>query len=342
MRSFARRSREEREVVIRETAARRSLHPTPVEKDFWVCWLLQELFDLPEVGEHFLFKGGTSLSKAYGAIPRFSEDIDVSIRPLALEIKEDEDWRGLTKSQRDNRIKKLCKKAKTFVSEALLPPLRRSLREHLSTHEWKLELGETKKDLNSLLFYYPMTIVGADRLGYARPHVLIELSARAEHLPTEVKSISPYVAEEYPELVPDGKIGVNVLAAVRTFWEKVTILHAESSRPDKDPLPPRLARHASDLWHLMHCDIGEKAFKQWTLLKRVCEHKSMFYPQVRVDYDAACSGGLSIAPKGTRLTELKNDFESMREYFFKDPPTFDEVIEQLKRIETRVNALSSQ
>ena len=107
MDNFLKLSKEERGELVRETANRLSLHTTSVEKDFWVCLLLRELFALSEIGQQLLFKGGTSLSKAYHVISRFSEDIDLSIDRTALAFEEGADWEKLTAGQRDNRLKKL-------------------------------------------------------------------------------------------------------------------------------------------------------------------------------------------------------------------------------------------
>ena len=113
----------QRAAVFTETAARLQLHPTPIEKDFWVCWLLRELFTLPSIRDHLIFKGGTSLSKGYGLIKRFSEDIDLSIDATAFGIEIESDRTTLSASQRDNRIKRIYRVAREFIARSVLPEL---------------------------------------------------------------------------------------------------------------------------------------------------------------------------------------------------------------------------
>ncbi len=337
MDEFLKISQEEQEELIRETANRLSLHPTPVEKDFWVCLLLRELFALPETGSHLLFKGGTSLSKAYHAISRFSEDIDVSIDRSVLGFSESDDWRTWTKSQRDNRLKKLYKSTGKWIRETLAPVLKKNLERLIPSKGWNLEFQNETHERLHIFFHYPSSLKSQYQLNYAKPYVLIEFSARADHEPTEHKQIQSYIAENFPEIIPNAEISVKVLAAVRTFWEKVTILHAESSRPKGDSYPPRLARHAYDIWQLMQSGIGEEAMENPDLLKRVCDHKSVFFRQKRVDYQSAYSGRLSIVPNQERQVELGKDYREMREFFLKQPPPFESIIEILKEIETRIN-----
>ncbi len=339
MHNFAATDPNARADAIQETAARRSLHPIAVEKDFWVCWVLRELFRLPGVGDRLMFKGGTSLSKAYGAIERFSEDIDLSIHPEIFGLNLADEWPELTKSQRDNRIRKLKRKTREFVNSKVVPQLRAALERQLPDGEWTVEEGDAERDLCPIHFHYPRALSEQTQLAYAKPYVLIELTARAEHEPTENKAIASYVAQEFPKLVTDGTFEVSVLAAKRTFWEKVTILHAESTRPEDEALPPRLARHAYDLFQLQQCGIAEAAFESAHLLKRVCDHKAAFYPQVRVDYDAACTGALQIVPNEPRIGAFRRDYADMKDFFFGPSPSIDEIIAALQSIQNRANEL---
>jgi hypothetical protein len=328
---------EQRERAIRETAARMQLHPTPVEKDFWVCWLLRELFRIPAVMDQLIFKGGTSLSKGYGVIQRFSEDIDLSVHASVFGVEIEPDFSELSKSQRDNRIKSLYRAARNFIEGQLIPELRQHLEATLANSEWSLELREVKKDFHILRFRYPKVIADADQLRYARPYIQIEISARAEHEPAEVRSIRPYIAEQFEQLFDQPDTSIKILAARRTFWEKATILHAESSRPASEPMPPRLARHAYDLHQLMACNIGKEALEEIELLERVAKHKAFFYTQAGVDYKQAYSGGLKVVPEGRRQAELEKDYKDMRDFFMSDPPNFDTVLNSLKAIEMQAN-----
>lgn len=327
--------------AIKETAARMQLHPTPVEKDFWVCFLLCELFALDCVREHLIFKGGTSLSKAYGIIERFSEDIDLSIHSPAFNVAMELDFHALTKSQRDNRIKTLYRAARDFIQHALIPELSKRLEHSLQGFEWELTLSDIKKDFHILHFSYPAVLSGLEQLTYARSYVQIEISARAEHEPAEVKSVQPYIAEQFPQLFEQAETPLKVLAAKRTFWEKATILHAEACRSDGKPMPQRLARHAYDLHQLMQTELGAEALADHGLLQRVAQHKAFFYTQAGVNYTAAYTGGLKVMPEGSRKQDLADDYAAMRDFFMSEPPPFDNILASLQTIEDAANIPNS-
>lgn len=341
MHKFLALSDADRSVSIKETAARMQLHPTPVEKDFWVCFLLRELFALDCVQEHLIFKGGTSLSKAYGAIERFSEDIDLSVHASAFNVEIEPDLNALTKSQRDNRIKTLYRAAREFIQHTLIPELNSQLERRLQGFEWELKLSDIKKDFHILHFSYPSVLSGPEQLAYARPYVQIEISARAEHEPAEIKAVQPYTAERFPQIFEQAETPLKVLAAKRTFWEKATILHAEASRPVDQPMPQRLTRHAYDLHQLMQSVIGTEALAAPELLQRVAQHKAFFYKQAGVDYTAAHTGSLKVMPEGPRKQEFADDYAAMRDFFMSEPPPFDDILASLTTIEEYANHLNS-
>ena len=330
-----------RAAAIQETATGMKLHSTPVEKDFWVCYLLRELFSLDCVKDQLMFKGGTSLSKAYGLIDRFSEDIDLSVHASAFNVEIEADHEALSKSQRDNRIKTLYRAARTFIENTLIPELTEHLNDRLQGFDWTLELDEVKKDFHILHFAYPKSVEVSQQLRYARPYVQIEISARAEHEPAEERTVLPYVAEQYPQLFDQAHTSVKVLAARRTFWEKATILHAESYRPADQPMPQRLARHAYDLHQLMQSGIGQEALAEPELLERVAKHKAFFYTQAGVDYAITYQGGLKVFPQGSRQQELADDYAAMRDFFMSEPPKFADILKSLQTIEQQTNAALS-
>ena len=337
MHKFLAQAEPTRTAAIRETAARMQLHPTPVEKDFWVCYLLRELFSLQCVKDQLIFKGGTSLSKAYGIIERFSEDIDLSVHASAFGVEIEENFTELSRSQRENRIKTLYRAARQFIESDLIPELREKLTKSLNGIQWELKLSEVKKDFHILHFIYPKSLPTDQRLDYARPYVQIELSARAEHEPAEVRIIQPYIAEHFPQIFEQAQTTVKVLAAQRTFWEKATILHAESSRPADQPMPQHYARHAYDLHQLMLSGVGKEALSERSLLKRVAEHRAFFYTQAGVNYSEAYSGQLKVVPNEPRQKELREDYAAMRDFFMSEPPKFDDILESLKMIEQQTN-----
>src|SRR3989338_4715477 len=142
-------------------AANLNIMPQLVEKDFWVCWILKVLFSLPEVGEHLTFKGGTSLSKCYNVIKRFSEDIDISIeRPFLSRTKTIEPDKKKSSKENQKRLKELQAVCKTKIDEVILPSLKQAIEAALpDKKEWKIELHEDDPDGQTVLFTFPPSMI---------------------------------------------------------------------------------------------------------------------------------------------------------------------------------------
>lgn len=327
--------------AFRETAARMQLHPTPVEKDFWVCYLLRELFALNCVKNHLIFKGGTSLSKAYGLIERFSEDIDLSVHSSIFGIDLNTDFSLLNASQRKIKISQLYKTAAQFIDETFIPELRQRLEQSLPKMNWRLQPHRRGEDNNIILFKYQKLIHDSKNPHYTSPEVQIEIGVRAEHDPAEKRVVQPYIAGEFPLIFEQPTTQVKVLCARRTFWEKATIYHAEFSKPADQLMRQHYARHAYDLHQLLHSDEGKEALHAHDLLKKVCEHKAHFHASAHVDYTAAYTGDLKVFPQGSRQQELADDYAAMRDFFMSEPPAFADILKSLQTIEQQTNAALS-
>ena len=212
MDEFARREAADRRAFIEEAASRRDLTPTIIEKDFWVCWTLRRLMNCKDLSGQLMFKGGTSLSKAYDIIHRFSEDIDLTISKSAPRVSDVsspmED--GISGKERQRRTKALKEVAQAYVADDIMPVLAREIETALGTAEgWSLELDPEDNDRQTLLFNYPRTTGyglnygndyggGADG-GYIRPRIKLEFGARGDTEPSELKAITPYLAAEFPK-----------------------------------------------------------------------------------------------------------------------------------------------
>lgn len=230
MDAFVALSAEDRRKACAEAESQTRLPAASIEKDFWVCWTLRELFALPEWGRHFTFKGGTSLSKAWQLIERFSEDIDVVI---------DRDFLGFggahspehapSRKQQRRWLDELKIASQARIRDSLHPALSARVAEKLSPGtEWNIEPDPADLDAQTLLFCYPTAFA---RAGYVPPRVKIELGARSDTDPAETPEIEPYLASVFPELTRPGRFPVRAVAARRTFWEKVMLLHEETYRP---------------------------------------------------------------------------------------------------------------
>jgi predicted nucleotidyltransferase component of viral defense system len=309
-----------------------------VEKDFWVCWTLRELFALPDIGSHLTFKGGTSLSKAWKLIQRFSEDIDLIVDKEILGFGgEAAPEQAASNKQRKIRLENLMTACREWVQGNLKPALAARLQSVLGETGWKLEVDPDMPDGQCLLFHYPSAF-SSNEPDYIRPVVKIELGARSDDWPHEEKSLQPYVLENFPALAPDAIFTVRVLTAERTFWEKACLLHEETFRPADKPRKSRMARHYYDLWSLLRAGVGERAMKEMALFHRVAEHREIFFRYSWVDYSTHKPGSFRLVPPEHHLSEWRSDYQAMLgPMFFGDTPAFDEIMVDVAKFEKIFN-----
>jgi len=344
MDTFAQLPAAERATYFTEAAARLGLPPHVVEKDFWVCWTLKRLFTLEGISDTLLFKGGTSLSKVHRLIRRFSEDIDVSIHrdKLGFSGERDPMHPDLSNKERENLKEEISEKARLYISGTIQPALQAAITTSLArpgnpSPTWSLEPDPTDPDGQSLAFTYPTTPVTQSAAAYLRPAVKIEFGARSDHWPAEVRPLQPYLADALLDALEDPSVSVKTMEAVRTFWEKATILHQTAHLPEGKAFPGRYSRHYCDLAAMIKAGTGDEAAAREDLLEAVVHHKMIFYRQAWAKYENAKGGSLRLLPDANRMSDLKSDLDSMREMFFNELPTLDDVIETLRNWETAFN-----
>lgn len=324
----------EQKIFVEEVAARTGKSPVVIEKDYWVCWMLRQLFSISEISSHLTFKGGTSLSKVYRVIGRFSEDIDLAIHREFLGFGgEKEPEAAPSNKKRDRRVDELQEACTVTVQSRLLPKLKERFTAALVLSPDMIELASN--DPRTILFRYPRSL-GTEE-GYIRPYVKVEIGARSDDWPLEQRQVISYLEEELEAFLAPEACEVNVLAAERTFWEKATILHAEYHRPLDKIMPDRLSRHYYDLYCLARHKLGERAVGKVELLERVAVHKRVFFRSGWANYHSAKPGTLRLMPASARIKELQSDYNEMREMFFDEPPPFTEVLEVIARLEERIN-----
>lgn len=312
----------------------RGLAPSILEKDYWVCKTLDVLFSLPDLGEHLVFKGGTSLSKVYRLIDRFSEDVDVSFHREFLGFGDERDPEAATGKEQVRRIEALQQACKDCIRERLLPVLRLEMSHRLGSDEgWSMEIDS--QDEQTILFHFPQA--GAPSLAYIAPSVRIELGARSDHWPKERHEIQSYLSETLSR--PIGGATVQSLAAERTFWEKATLLHAEARRDPSKKMPPRYARHYHDLARMATEPVAERALTNADLRKRVVTHKSVYFRSGWARYDLADPATFQLLPPAARLPELETDHRAMAQMFFATPPPIADVLEILDTLQYRIRQL---
>ena len=321
-------------------AANLNIMPQLVEKDFWVCWILKILFSLPEIGAHLTFKGGTSLSKCFNIIKRFSEDVDISIeRPFLSNTPAIEPDKEKSNKENQERLKELELVCRAKIDEMILPRLKQTIVKVLSdSGEWKVELDPDDGDGQTVLFIFPHAMASTAE-SYVRSSVKIEFGARADHWPVETATIVPYIASISGERTIEGG-SVRVLAAERTFWEKATILHMIYHYPPEKYVPLRMSRHYYDVYAMADSPIYKRALEGISLLKHVSDHKSLFFKANWAHYDTAKPGTLRLAPRDNQVGQLKNDYRQMQQMFFEEPPSFEQILEKLRGIEAQINRIS--
>lgn len=331
-------SQRQRAELFESAALKTGMGAVILEKDFWVCWTLKELFRLPDIGEHLIFKGGTSLSKVFKVIERFSEDIDVSIDRGWLGFGgANEPEAGGSNKEKQRRIEALKAACQQKIASVLQPALEKAIKAKVGTREkWSLREDDEDPDKQTLMFDYPSSFA-PDTAGYIRRVVKIEMGARADHWPSETKTITPYVAEEFPQGFREPSAEVKVLSAERTFWEKATILHAEFHRPAEKPMPDRFSRHYCDFHELIRKGVATAAIAKPELLARVAQHKNLFFKTSWARYGEAAKGTLRIVPPEHRLKALRDDYTRMQQMFFGTPPEFDKIIALLNQWESDFN-----
>ena len=331
---------EQRRRFCEEAQLRLGLPASSIEKDFWVCWILRELFHMSDWGSHLTFKGGTSLSKAWRLIERFSEDIDVVIERDFLGFGGDHGpERARSRKQQRQRLDALKAACGQRIRESLQPSLSARLDALLPKSAWKLENDPTDPDAQTLLFHYPPMMDTAD---YVQPIVRIELGARSDIEPCETPSIQPYLAEALPEILGPSAFHVRAVAPRRTFWEKSMLLHEETFRPADKPRKVRLARHYYDLWCLIRKGVAAQARAERGLFERIADHRKIFFRWSWVDYATLCPGSLRLMPPQEQLSAWKQDYEAMRkEMFFGDVPKFSEILRVVGDFEQDFNRTSA-
>lgn len=332
---------EERRIYFEQAAARLGyLTPQLIEKDFWVCWILKRLFSLDDLGEHLTFKGGTSLSKVYNVIDRFSEDVDLSIERAYLGFGgASEPEQGISGKEVQRRITALKQACQQCVAERLLPLLRHAIGGNLTTEqEWALTPLVDDPDSQSVEFRFPTAITDG-MSPYFAPSIKLELGARSDHFPVHSATIQPYVGRALPSVIADDAVQVRVLDGERTFWEKATILHAICHQPLDKPLHKRQSRHFYDLFKMSNHTIRAAALREIGLLKRVAVHKSVFFKSAWARYDLATPGTLRLIPDSARIAELRADYREMEPMFFGPPPVMETILESLSELEREINSV---
>ena len=330
----ARDRRDALEVAERSSSQRAHL----LEKDLWVVATLSVLFDGP-LAEPLTFKGGTSLSKAWRAIRRFSEDIDITydIRAFAPDLIAAGGDEALppTRSQE----KRWTKAIRARLAEWVRDQSRPVVEENLARCGFE---AQVRADSERLYIGYESLF---EESGFVRPEVMVEFGARSTGEPRRVRPVVCDAAEHLPEVAfPQAR--PMVMLAERTFWEKATAVHVFCRQERRRG--ERLSRHWHDLARLDESGVAAKALSDRALALSVARHKAMFFSETdargqRIDYEAAVSGGLQLVPAGRAYEVLADDYARMVAdgMLLEEDERFGALMERCAAIEARINAAVS-
>jgi hypothetical protein len=333
---FLHLANQERKDIVETLSVRLGRRAKVLEKDVWVCWALSALFSMPNA-HRMAFKGGTSLSKIYKTINRFSEDVDITIDYQELAKASGDDFDVFALGQSRNQIGKFSERLKLAVRDyahkQVLPHLKSQLNEFPNADEHRLEISENGEEI---YIHYPSDVKSNE--DYLLDSIKIELGGRNVIVPSKEHSITADIAEHVQGLEFPACDNVTALAAERTFWEKVTMLHTHCCRGEFKADPERLSRHWYDLYVLLQGPIAKRAVADKALLESVVEVKKRFFHTSYANYDACLNKGFMLTPTQSMIKGLQKDYAKMQEMIYADSPSFEEVLNALHLLETQLNA----
>ena len=334
MKKVANLSSSEREELFLVTAREKALPEAVIEKDFWVCWTLDYLFHDSPWKDRLAFKGGTSLSKCFDLIHRFSEDIDLILDWRLVGCEKDEPWAERSKNQQDKFNKAVNARTEVFLADVFVSKLEADFRALLKDD---FQISIEPADPQTVCFAYPRLFSE----GAILPIIRLEIGALAAWTPTQETMVTSFAAEQYPQVFEQLSTSLRTVAPERTFWEKITILHKEAFRTN-GKIPPRYSRHYYDLWCMAQSPVKDAAFQDLDLLRQVVAFKDRFYPAGSAHYELAKPGTMRLMPPEDCLPALKADYEHMKNMIFGEKPAFEMILTSAKILENEISDLKDQ
>ncbi|MBL0236675.1 MAG: nucleotidyl transferase AbiEii/AbiGii toxin family protein [Saprospiraceae bacterium] len=322
-------SKERRIEILNQATELTGLPSVAIEKDWWITLALNASFSL-SYSKNIVFKGGTSLSKGWKLIERFSEDIDLAIDRKIFGFDGD-----ISKTQ----IKNLRKQSCEFISTTFLDDLTKILTEWKAIDECRLIaqlIKDSDKDPQVIEIYYNSVI---DTSAYLPQRVLIEVSSRSLMEPIEERKINSILSENFPQqsfvTVP---FAIPTVLPQRTFLEKIFLLHEEFSQEVEKIRIDRLSRHLYDLEKLMDTEHGIEALKNTVLYNNIVAHREKLNPLRGLDYDNHIPSKIKIIPPDEVLKNFERDYEAMSSFMiYGEPLKFDHLIKRLLQLQIIIN-----
>jgi Nucleotidyl transferase AbiEii toxin, Type IV TA system len=324
---------EERRIEILNQASNISGLPAiAIEKDWWVTLALKASFEL-KYSPSIVFKGGTSLSKGWNLIERFSEDIDLAI---------DRNFFGFEGDISKSQIKNLRKTSCEFISTTFLEDLTKRFTEWKVIDECKLNaqpVTDSDKDPQVIEIHYNSVF---DKSDYLPQRVLIEVSSRSLMEPSESREINSILSAAFPDQAfTTEAFSISTVLPQRTFLEKIFLLHEEFSQDTAKIRIDRLSRHLYDLEKLMDTEHGKAAISDTELYKGIVTHREKFNPLRGLDYSNHIPSKTKIIPPDTVINEWEKDYQAMTQnMIYGDPLNFDNLIKRIQELQKRINAIT--
>jgi len=319
--------------IFQGVATEQGMTPFAVEKDWWVSRTLEIIFQM-KIAKHLVFKGGTSLSKAWKLIHRFSEDIDLAI--------DREFFEGYSGDISKTKISKLRKEAGLYATGTFFEELQDEFKKkgYDNLEFMVINTGDSDQDPRVIEIYYPNVIQATTE--YIKPRVQIEVSCRSLREPFTVKSFGSLVDEMYSDLeFADPLFEVPTVNPERTFLEKLFLLHEEFHRPVEKIRVDRLSRHLYDVYQLSKSGIAEKAFGDKELYETIVAHRFKFSRVGEIDYNHHNPMSLNPIPIPSIINEWKDDYSRMMEdmIYEENKPSFEDLIKNLNALRKQLQAV---
>ena len=325
----------DRLAMIQQTEiAHPGINQVAIEKDWWVTVTLKALFQT-ECADSLLLKGGTSLSKGFNIIERFSEDIDLAINHSFF---------GIEKTSRSQR-EKLRKLSRAYIHETLSRQLDEHLKKlgvsgyrienvnHTIGKDGELHPIDSDKDPTVILLHYPSIV--EESISYIQPRVKIEISGLSMDEPSEKRDIRSLIGETFESEDTDAHCKIRTVVPTRTFIEKLFLL-AEEFQKDK-PRSVRMSRHLYDIEKLMDTDYGREALADHQLYNSIVEHRRTYYALKYVNYDLHNPSTINFMIPDKERDVWKQDYVDMQRFFiYGESLDYDVLMERIAELQERI------
>jgi predicted nucleotidyltransferase component of viral defense system len=311
---------EERLEIFRRTQAQTGLPRQIIEKDWWVTAVLRALFSLP-YSENLSFKGGTSLSKCWNLIERFSEDIDIAVN------REKPDFTKTNTRLRNDLRRSTCK----FVREELQLDLQKQLEINGINPVTTTDPEIIEVEYQSLF----------DEIQYIKRKVIVEVSGRSMREPLKTVKLQSMIDEALPNAnFAEKPFEVLTVVPQRTFIEKICLLHEEFAKPQELMRTERMSRHLYDLVQIMDTKIASEALTNKELYNSIVEHRRVFIGLQGFDYSTLAPKTINIVPPENIIENWQIDYENMQNtIIYGESLLFNKLIDKIKQLNKRINEI---